>query len=60
VLLGKVSVAWLSSTVEELVQKAEANEFFKSTREGSKALIAQRRSNKYGHFGGGGVRGWWS
>jgi hypothetical protein len=38
VLLGKVSVAWLSSMKEELVQKADANEFFKLTREGTELL----------------------
>lgn len=63
----KVSVAWLSSMMEELEQKVEAKEFFKVTREGgregSKALIAQRKSNKSGCFmvveayGGGGCRG---
>jgi hypothetical protein len=63
VLLGKVSVAWLSSTVEDLVCKAEVAEFFKPSREGSRALIVQRRSNRSGRFlvvevyGVGGRRG---
>jgi hypothetical protein len=63
VLLGKVSVAWLSFMVEDLVCKAEVAEFFKSSREGSRALIVQRRSNRSGRFlvvevyGVGGRRG---
>lgn len=50
VLLGKVSVAWLSSTVEELVQNAEAVGFFKSYRDWSKALIGQRCSNRSSRY----------
>ncbi len=49
-LLGKVSVAWLSSTVEDLVCKAEVAEFFKPSREGSRALIVQRCSNRSCRF----------
>jgi hypothetical protein len=41
VLPGKENVAWLYSTAEDLVCKAEAKDLFKSIREGSKALIAQ-------------------
>jgi hypothetical protein len=37
-LLGKESAAQLYSTVEDLVQKAEVKEFFKSTREASEVL----------------------
>jgi hypothetical protein len=62
VLLGKVSVAWLSSTVEDLVCKAEVAEFFKPSREGSRALIVQRHSDRSGRvlgeaYRGGGCRG---
>lgn len=39
VVLGKVSVAWLTSAVEELVHKAMLSECFKSSRDGNKALI---------------------
>lgn len=32
-------MAWLYTLVEDLVRKTEAKDFFKLTREGSKALI---------------------
>jgi hypothetical protein len=46
--LGKVSVAWLSSMVEDLFCKAERVEFFKLSREES--FIVQRHSNGSGCF----------
>jgi hypothetical protein len=46
--LGKVSVAWLSSMVEDLFCKAERAEFFKLSREES--FIVQRHSNGSGCF----------
>jgi hypothetical protein len=63
IYLGKVSVAWLLTTVEALTQWEGLKEFVKSSRVGNKAFIALRCSNNHGCFlalveyGGGGWRG---
>lgn len=50
VSLGKVSVIWLLATMEALCLAKGSKEFVKSSRVGSKSLIAKRWLIKFGRF----------
>jgi hypothetical protein len=45
VLLGKMSFAWLKTTMEALICKTEMTEFIKLHRYGNKVFIVLRCSN---------------
>lgn len=49
-LVGKYSVAWLKKAVEKMVRLEEDFAFIKSSREGNRAFIAQKGSNKASRF----------
>jgi hypothetical protein len=50
VCLGSLSVAWLIAKVEEVIRNPGDEEFVKSFREESKAIILRRGGNKAGRF----------
>lgn len=47
-MLGKPSVLWLRSTVEDLIRGTELKEFYRSFRSGSTVCVAQGRANGHG------------
>ncbi|GLT69622.1 hypothetical protein SLA2020_417590 [Shorea laevis] len=63
VMMAKPSVLWLKKTMEDLIKGADIKDFYRQTCSGNAVLVAQRRSNGYGHYlelseyGGGGRRG---
>jgi hypothetical protein len=50
VCLGSLNVAWLISKVEEVIRDPGDEEFVKSFRDESKAIILWRGGNKAGRF----------
>lgn len=49
-LLGKINVVLLKNKMETLVWKLEVMKFIKSSREGNKAFIVQRGSNRSSRY----------
>lgn len=62
ILFNLASARWLANAVEECSSSGERKVFYKTYREGAKALFAHRRSNSFGCFlevtdYGGGIGG---
>lgn len=51
-LLGKETIVWFTTMVEELAQREEVFEFARTSGDGNKAVIAHRCSNNSSHKGG--------
>jgi hypothetical protein len=49
-LVDKFSVEWLKKSMEKIVRLREESDFIDSSREGNKAFIAQKASNRAGRF----------